>query len=77
MNAEFWFGLFAPAGTPDDVVDRLYTLFSDAAKTQGASDVMQSMAAAVTLGTGDELAARVQADLEVMKVLTEEIGIAQ
>lgn len=77
VNAEFWFGLFAPAGTPDDVVDRLYTLFSDAAKTQGASDVMQSMAAAVTLGTGDELAARVQADLEAMKVLTEEIGIAQ
>lgn len=77
MNAEFWFAVFAPAGTPDDVVDKLYNLFADAAKTQGATDVMTSMAATVNLGTSEELGARVEFDLEEMKTLTKEIGIAK
>ncbi|MCR8724659.1 Bug family tripartite tricarboxylate transporter substrate binding protein [Frigidibacter sp. ROC022] len=77
VNAEFWFGVFAPAGTPDDVVEKLHEIFAKAVDTEGVSNVMASMAATVSLGTGKELGARVESDLKKMKALTEAIGIAK
>lgn len=77
VNAEFWFGVFAPAGTPEGVVGKLHEIFVAAAKTLGATEVMDTMAATVSLGTGEALGVRVEGDLEMMKKLTQEIGIAK
>ena len=62
FESETWFGLFAPAGTPADIVSRVST---DAAAALTAADVRARFAAAgaETVGsTPAQLAARVKAD---------------
>ncbi len=62
FESETWFGLFAPAGTPADVVSRIST---DTAAALAAADVRARFAAAgaeTVGGTPAQLAARVKSD---------------
>jgi len=62
FESETWFGLFAPAGTPADIVSRVST---DASAALAAADVRARFAAAgaeTVGGTPAQLAARVKAD---------------
>ncbi len=62
FESETWFGLFAPAGTPADIVSRVST---DTAAALAAADVRARFAAAgaeTVGGTPAQLAARVKSD---------------
>lgn len=56
-----WFGLFAPAGTPRDVVDRLNAAIREAAQTAEVRDrLVDNLGMVVAPSTPEELAARVR-----------------
>lgn len=76
VNKEFWFAVFAPAGTPEDVVTALAGIFTRAADTPEVRAVMEMNAATASLGDPAALAERVRGDLAAMEVLTREAGIA-
>jgi tripartite-type tricarboxylate transporter receptor subunit TctC len=64
FEAETWFGLFAPAGTPRDIVARIS---ADTAAALGSADVRERFAAAGAEpvgGTPEQLAARLRTDAE-------------
>jgi tripartite-type tricarboxylate transporter receptor subunit TctC len=64
FEAETWFGLFAPAGTPRDLVA---LISADTAAALGSADVRERFAAAGAEpvgGTPEQLAARLRTDAE-------------
>jgi tripartite-type tricarboxylate transporter receptor subunit TctC len=64
FEAETWFGLFAPAATPRDIVARIS---ADTAAALGSADVRERFAAAGAEpvgGTPEQLAARLRTDAE-------------
>jgi tripartite-type tricarboxylate transporter receptor subunit TctC len=67
--------LFAPAGTPPDVIARLVQ--ESRAAFQGAQAIEQAHRAGfeITAGTPEQLAARVAAEIPVVKELAEKAGI--
>ncbi|CAH1651630.1 Bug family tripartite tricarboxylate transporter substrate binding protein [Chelatococcus asaccharovorans] len=76
VDLEFWFAVFAPAGTPQDVVAKLHTIFVRAIQSPEVARIMQTNSAALTLGDGAALGERVKRDLKVMDELTKKAGIA-
>ncbi|PTX04813.1 Bug family tripartite tricarboxylate transporter substrate binding protein [Pararhodobacter aggregans] len=76
VNKEFWFAVFAPAGTPEDVVTTLSGIFAQAVATPAVQEVLDANAATARVGDPAALADLVARDLAEMEVLTREAGIA-
>ena len=51
-----WFGLFAPAGTPSEVIERLHAGFTGAMQTRSFRDLMTTLAAEPTPTSPSEFA---------------------
>jgi tripartite-type tricarboxylate transporter receptor subunit TctC len=60
--AESWYGLYAPAGTPRDVVDRLNAAVREAVKTPAFARQSESEGLTVDVGTPEELDRYVRAE---------------
>ena len=64
LTVSNWFGIFAPAHTPGDVVSQLNAIFIKAMRTQAVKDRLQNLGFEVREMTAAQFAALVKADYE-------------
>ena len=62
VGSDLWFGVFAPAGTPKPVVDRLHTELVRAPRTQEVSERIRAQAYEVWTLAPEEFAVFLRAD---------------
>jgi len=70
-----WFGVFAPAGTPRDIVDRLNAAINRAMTRADMKDKLASQGADALIGTPAELAALVQRELAKFAAIIKAAGV--
>jgi tripartite-type tricarboxylate transporter receptor subunit TctC len=70
-----WFGLFAPAGTPRDIVSTLNAAANASLKQPDIVDRLRKSAAERWPGTPEDLATLVKAELEMYGKVAKEIGL--
>ncbi len=69
-----WYGLFAPAGTPRDIVERLNAEVRKAMETPELKERLAKMGSAVVPGTADEFAHFVRAEVPRATELVKKSG---
>jgi tripartite-type tricarboxylate transporter receptor subunit TctC len=74
VQMQQWFGLFAPAGTPTPIVDKLNAAFVKALKSDAVRDKVLPQVAFVTPSTPDELGAMVARDIPRLGQVVRESG---
>ena len=72
-----WTGLFAPAGTPRQIIERLNAETLRIAADKGYTAVIKSMATDVTSSTPEAFAAFVREDVARWTKVIQSAGIAQ
>jgi tripartite-type tricarboxylate transporter receptor subunit TctC len=73
MNA--WYGLFAPAGTPREIVDEINTQVAKALKTTDVQDALNLLGNAPIFGVGpDQFRKFLKTDLEKWHKVVETVG---
>jgi len=70
-----WFGVFAPAGTPPEVVNRLSAEIGKIARSPEMRDKLVAMGAEPVGGTPEEFKAVVDRDIAKWKPLAQKVGI--
>jgi len=70
-----WFGVFAPAGTPRDIVDRLNAAINKAMTRADMKDKLASQGADALIGTPADLAALVQRELAKFAAIIKAAGV--
>jgi len=70
-----WFGVFAPAGTPPEVVNRLSVEIGKIARSPEMRDKLLAMGAEPVGGTPEEFKAVVDRDIAKWKPLAQKVGI--
>jgi tripartite-type tricarboxylate transporter receptor subunit TctC len=73
--APLWFGMFAPAGTPRPVIQRLLASFNFALNVAEVRANYESGGFRVIASTPEELAARMKADTELTAGLVKAVGL--
>ena len=63
LHANAWYGLFAPAGTPKEIVSRLHQEIAKLLQLPEIKERFNALGAEVTPSTPDQLAALVKSDL--------------
>lgn len=78
VDASIWVGLFAPKGTPKEVINRLYQVSADALKLPAVKERYATVGGAetTTLGTV-EFTKRVRSELERYRKVVAQVGIQQ
>jgi tripartite-type tricarboxylate transporter receptor subunit TctC len=74
FNASSWFGLLAPAGTPPDIVKRLY---DESAKALASPAIKERLVAAGAIPSGaspQEFAAFIDAELKKWSIVVKTSG---
>ena len=74
VEMEQWFGLFAPAGTPDPVVRRLNREFVAALQSDEVKKTLLPQGSIIILGTPEDLAARIARDVVVLGKVVKDSG---
>ena len=74
VEMEQWFGLFAPAGTPDPIVRRLNREFVAALQSDEVKRVLQPQGSIIIPGTPEDLAARIARDVVALGKVVKESG---
>ncbi len=75
FHAVTWNGLFAPAGTPDTVVQRLAGAIATAMKDRTFTGKLEALGIEPTASTPAEFAATLRADYALWRKVIEEAGI--
>ena len=70
-----WFGMFAPAGTPRPIVDRLYAEAKSAFRTPEVAKRMKAEGKEIVLNTPDQFAADVKAEYGKWQALVKRLGL--
>jgi len=70
-----WRGMGVPAGTPDDVVNRLYDIFSEAAVSNSFVNFMDSNNLSINIMNSADFARRLRQDDALFGSLIAELGI--
>jgi tripartite-type tricarboxylate transporter receptor subunit TctC len=70
-----WFGLLAPAGAPRDVIERLAHATNDAAKSPDAIAALRPLGYDMEVGSPEDFAAFIRADLEKWSHVAAETGL--
>ena len=73
-EATSWFGLFAPAGTPADVVETLHSAIEEALKDPGVIEKFNAQGAQVHIDTPEEFAEFIAAETEKWAKVVKESG---
>lgn len=74
VEMEQWFGLFAPAGTPEAVVRKLNEAFVEALESDEVRNTLLPQGAVITPGTPQDLAAMVARDIVRLGQVVKESG---
>lgn len=74
VQMQQWFGLFAPAGTPAPIVQKLNAEFVKALQSKEVQDTLLPQAAFVTPSTPEELGAMVKRDMVRLGQVVKESG---
>jgi tripartite-type tricarboxylate transporter receptor subunit TctC len=78
VDSEFvWFGLVAPAKTPEPVIRNLHEVFAKAAMSADVRDKLGGQGISVGISTPSELAARIKADTEKFAPIIKASGAAK
>jgi tripartite-type tricarboxylate transporter receptor subunit TctC len=70
-----WFGLFAPAGTPDPVIAKVHAAVADALKPQDVRDRLTGLGIEPIASTPQALADHLQAESERFAKVIKDAGI--
>lgn len=70
-----WFGLLAPAGTPEPVLQQLNTAFNEALKDPAVAERMQQLGVVTAAGTPGALADFIAGESKKWKAIIEQRGI--
>jgi tripartite-type tricarboxylate transporter receptor subunit TctC len=70
-----WWGLIAPASTPDDIVGAVQKAFIDAARTDKFKDVMERQGATLEIKDGAATNALIKTELEALGEVARSVGI--
>lgn len=65
FNVSAWFGLAAPAGTPDEVVQRLHAAFREAQAQDQAQATFQELGLQAQSGSPEDFAALVRSEISI------------
>lgn len=76
FEVSVWFGVFAPAGTPQPVVDRLSTMFQAIVATSDINNRLQQLGLEPVGGTQSEFAQAIADERRLWKTIIEKSGIA-
>ncbi|WP_102108005.1 tripartite tricarboxylate transporter substrate binding protein [Oceaniglobus roseus] len=71
LNITLWNGLFVPAGTPQEVKDKIAAAAEKAVASQDAQDIAAATGAGVYWMGAEEAAARIEADYSAAEALVE------
>jgi tripartite-type tricarboxylate transporter receptor subunit TctC len=74
VELDFWFGVFALAGTPQPVVRRLYEEYAKALRTPEVSDWLASQDFSPPLVTPEQFAAIVASDIDRLGKIVRAVG---
>ena len=74
-ETSFWQGIFAPAGTPQPIIDRLNQAVAEIAGQDAAKEWYLKLGAELAAGTPEQLAIEVRRDSEKWSKIAREIGI--
>ena len=74
VEMEQWFGLFAPAGTPEPVVHKLNEAFVEALESDEVRNTLLPQGAVITPGTPQDLAAMIARDIVRLGAVVKESG---
>jgi tripartite-type tricarboxylate transporter receptor subunit TctC len=75
IETKSWFGLFAPAGTPQPVIDRLHREAAAAVKHREVAEKLTQQGLDAVVAPPDVLAARMRRDAEKWGKVVREAGI--
>ena len=75
FEARVWMGLFAPVGTPADVVAKLHDATIKAASTPEFASKLTQSASTPWLGSGEDLRKFLAADIQRWAVIVKEAGV--
>ena len=75
FDADSWFGFYAPAGVPADILARLNREINRALQTTAVRERITALGAEVVALSADEFAALQRADRERFGVVVREAGI--
>ena len=76
VEADAWFALFAPARTPDAVLDRLYNAVSAALTAEPASKAIAAQGMTLALRTPDEVAAWLPGEVTKWAAVIKAAGVS-
>jgi tripartite-type tricarboxylate transporter receptor subunit TctC len=76
-EATAWFGLFAPAGTPKDIIARINAATNEVLKKPEVIKFMHDGGAVPAGGTPQDLAKHVASELARWKAVIEQAGITK
>ena len=75
IDTDIWYALYAPAGTPADVVDKINAAMNALLANREVADTLAKQGLQATGGTGQELAQLTRSDLERWAVVVREAKI--
>ena len=75
IELDFWFALFAPAGTPPDVVHKLNEEFAKALHSPEVSSRFVEQGLDIVTGTPEDLAALIRTETERLGKVVKEAGV--
>lgn len=74
VELDYWFGIFAPIGTPDAIVNKLNDEFRKAASLPLVVEAVRSQAAELVTGSPEEFSELVKVDGERLRKIVNEVG---
>lgn len=75
FNVDSWYGMFAPAGTPRPVIDKIQKVLADSAKEKAIQDAFLAQGAVAVGGTPEALDSVVKQEIPAWKQLAKEANI--
>lgn len=77
FNVDLWYALFAPAGTPPDIVKRYSVVLDQILATPSVQDVLAKQGLVVHAGTPEQLADLISVDLKRWAKVLQDAGIKE
>jgi len=74
VDDDYWFGFFAPAHTPEDVIRRLHQELTKAARTPEMKEFLESQAAGVITNTPEEFRTLIRNDIVRWRKIVRDAG---
>jgi len=75
IDTDIWYGLYAPAGTPDDIVRKLGTEINGVLKSRDVVDTLAKQGLQATGGASSDLALMTRNDLERWSIVVRDAKI--